>query len=415
VKRLRSLFFWAHLLAGATAGIVILIMSATGAALALKPQILKAIDRGVRTVDANGRTRVPVSHVLATARTSLPDATVVSIAVERDPSATMALNAGTRTLYADPYTGSVLGDASPGPVAFFRSLENWHRWLGRSAEERAAGRAITGASNLVFLGLALTGLYLWWPRAWSAQHTRAILAFRRTSTARARDFNWHNVIGFWCLVPIVIMTASGVVMSYPWANTLLYRMTGSEPPAPGGGARGGDGRGPGNAAAPAPALEGELFDRIDRAWLKAEVTVPAWSAITLRVPARAGAPIVFTITDGGSWNPFARSQLTLDGATLAVRQWQPYVGQSLGQRARGWARFGHTGELGGTIGQIVAGIGCIGGVMLVWTGLSLAVRRLLAWVSRRRRGAAIVVGVPASTIGSLVSGGESEGRSPSGR
>jgi uncharacterized iron-regulated membrane protein len=42
-------------------------------------------------------------------------------------------------------------------------------------------------------------------------------------------------------------------------------------------------------------------------------------------------------------------------------------------------RFAHTGELGGVTGQIIAGMGCLGGVVLVCTGLSLAVRRLWNW------------------------------------
>jgi uncharacterized iron-regulated membrane protein len=171
-------------------------------------------------------------------------------------------------------------------------------------------------------------------------------------------------------------------------------MTGSEPPVPAG-ARGADGRGP--ASGIPVALDGDTLDRIDRAWQQAEASTPDWSAVTLRVPARAGAPIAFTITDGASWNPLARSQLTLDAATLAVRQWQPYGAQSLGQRARGWVRFGHTGELGGTLGQIAAGIGCVGGVVLVCTGVSLAARRLLAWVARRRRATAPAAAIPAST------------------
>lgn len=406
MKRLRSLLFWTHLLAGTAAGVVILIMSATGAVLALKPQILKAIDRDVRTVAANGRTPVAVSHVLATARASLPGEAVTSIAVDRDPSAAVALTAGTRTIYSDPYTASVLGAASPGPVAFFRSVENWHRWLAVPAENRAAGRAITGACNLAFFVLALSGLYLWWPHAWTPQHTRAILAFRRTSTAKARDFNWHNVIGFWCLVPVVAMTVSGVVMSYPWANALLYRITRSELPAPAGGrggpAAGNGGGGPRSETA-APALDPAMLDSIDRAWARAQAAVPAWQTITLRVPARAGAPLAFTIVDGASWNPMARSQLTLDATGGAVRQWQPYAGQSLGQRARGWMRFGHTGELFGLAGQIVAGAACAGGVVLVWTGVSLALRRFFnwrAWRARRRR-AGVMTGeaVPAPTTG----------------
>jgi len=98
-----------------------------------------------------------------------------------------------------------------------------------------------------------------------------------------------------------------------------------------------------------------------------------------------GGPLAFTIVDGESWNPVARSQLTVDGKTGDIRQWQPYAGQSPGQRARGWARFGHTGELGGLTGQIVAGIGCAGGVGLAWTGVSLAIRRFAAWRVRRVR------------------------------
>jgi len=381
MRRVRRVFFWAHLVTGVIAGAVILIMCATGAVLALKPQTLKTIDRRIRTVEPAGRPPQALSEVLANVRASAPDAAVVSVAVERDPSASIALAAGTRTLYADPYTGAVLGEASPGPLAFFRSVENWHRWIAMPAEQRALGRALTGACNLAFLGLALSGLYLWWPHAWTRQHTRAILAFRRASTGRARDFNWHNVIGFWCLVPIVVMTASGVVMSYPWANALLYRITRSELPAPAG--RGGDGRGPGAGSSPAP--DAETLERVDRAWRQAEATVPAWRSITLRLPARAGAPFAFTIVDGASWNPFARSQLTIDAASGAVRQWQPYAAQSLGQRARGWMRFGHTGELLGLAGQIVAGAGSAGGLVLVWTGVSLAVRRLAAWRARRVR------------------------------
>lgn len=45
--------------------------------------------------------------------------------------------------------------------------------------------------------------------------------------------------------------------------------------------------------------------------------------------------------------------------------------------ARGWIRFGHTGELGRLPAQLLAGVACLGGVMLVWTGLALALRRLL--------------------------------------
>ena len=101
----------------------------------------------------------------------------------------------------------------------------------------------------------------------------------------------------------------------------------------------------------------------------------------MRLPAREGAPVAFTITDGANWNAFARSNLTLNSASGDVVQWQPYENNSLGQKVRGWLRFAHTGELGGLPGQIVAGLGCLGGVFLVYTGLSLAIRRSVELVA----------------------------------
>ena len=56
--------------------------------------------------------------------------------------------------------------------------------------------------------------------------------------------------------------------------------------------------------------------------------------------------------------------------------------QRRARRLRGWMRFAHTGELGGVIGQFVAGLACVGGAFLVWTGFSLAFRRFLAWRTR---------------------------------
>lgn len=46
-------------------------------------------------------------------------------------------------------------------------------------------------------------------------------------------------------------------------------------------------------------------------------------------------------------------------------------------------RFAHTGEVAGVVGQTVAGLASLGGAFLVWTGISLALRRLRAWLGRR--------------------------------
>jgi hypothetical protein len=185
----------------------------------------------------------------------------------------------------------------------------------------------------------------------------AILFFRRTATARARDFNWHNVIGFWCAPVLIVLTATGAVMSYPWANRALYQIAGSPLPAareraPAAGgpqAAGSEGRGrpAGGAAERAGRGEGirALPENVDRLWARAEQQLPTWQTVTMRLPERPRAPVSLTMNDARHWNAFARSQLALDAATGDIVRWEPYAEQSRGQKWRGWVRFGHTGEL----------------------------------------------------------------------
>ena len=57
------------------------------------------------------------------------------------------------------------------------------------------------------------------------------VVFNRKATGKARDFNWHNVIGVWSAVPLFIVVVSALPISFPWANALVYRAVGEEPPA----------------------------------------------------------------------------------------------------------------------------------------------------------------------------------------
>jgi uncharacterized iron-regulated membrane protein len=396
MRALRTAVFWLHLAAGVIAGLVILVMSATGAVLAFKPQILNGVDRRVRFVEPAGTPLLGPSQTLAAVRAQRPDVHPATLVLDRDPAASAAVGLGRDgTIYVNPYTGAVLGEGSPGAQGFFRSVENWHRWLGL-AGNRELGRALTGASNLAFFALAVSGLFLWWPHQWLPQHLNTILFFRRAKTARARDFNWHNVIGFWCAPVLIVLTATGVVMSYPWANRLLYQAAGSPVPVVRGGGRGGpagataETRRPGGTRAGRG--EGTRESRqtapvdLDRLFARAEQQMPSWRTMTWRLPEQPRAPVSITMSDVRSWNPFARSQLTLDAVTGDVVSWEPYADSSRGQKWRGWVRFGHTGELGGLAGQSLAGIASLGGVMLVWTGLALAIRRLAGWRLWRRLG-----------------------------
>ena len=241
--KLRTVLFWSHLTAGLVAGIVILIMSVTGTLLTFQQSVLKIVERSQRFVEPPATAaRLDVDTLLARVRQAVPDAEPTTVTLDSDPRVSASVALGQRgTIFVNPYTGDVLGSGSVRARAFYRSVTSWHRYLSVEGEHRATARAITGACNAAFLVLAVTGFYLWWPRQWTWRHVSAVVLFRSGLRAKARDFNWHNVIGFWCAPILVVLTASGMVISYTWASNLVYTLTGSPRPAAAAGRGGGPG------------------------------------------------------------------------------------------------------------------------------------------------------------------------------
>jgi len=381
-QRLRTAIFWLHLAAGLVAGSVVLIMSITGVLLMYEHQIVDWAERGYHSAPPSpGAARLPVTELVASAVAARPGTPPSAVTLQADPTAPVTVGLGKgRNVYLNPYTGEVLGEGSPKVRAFFRAVTDWHRWLGAGDENRETGKAITGASNLAFLVLVVSGSFLWWPRRWGWRQVRGIVWFRGGLPGKARDFNWHNVIGLWMWLPLFLIVLTGVLISYSWAGNLLYRMTGEEPPARQGGPGGGERRsGPGGGGEEEVSLAG-----LDRIWGVAERQVPGWESVSVRLSGEADEPAVFTIVSGGRGRPDLRAQLTLDRGTGEVVKWEPFATQSLARRLRSWGRWVHTGEAGGFLGQTLAGLASAGAAVLVWTGSALSFRRFVAWRRRRR-------------------------------
>jgi uncharacterized iron-regulated membrane protein len=361
----RRVFFWTHLVAGVCAGLVILLMSVTGVALTYERQLLTWADSGYRSDAAPGAVRVPLETIVARLQRSMPGLQPSTVIVRSRPDAPVTVGLGARTLYVDAYSGRVVGEASrTGIRAAMSRLREWHRWLGASGEDRVTARAITGWSNLVFLGLVCSGMYLWLPRRWTWQHVRSVATFRGGLRGKARDFNWHNVIGIWSAVPLFLVVLTALPISFPWANEAVYRIVGEEPPPP-----------PRPQAATSRPEQPRAVGvaGLDRAFERAAVQVKDWRSITTRLPASAGG-YVLTIDRGDGGQPHLRDTVTISTSGRVVG-FESFAGQTLGRRLRLLSRFTHTGEVIGPIGQAVAGVVSAGGAVLVWTGLALAYRR----------------------------------------
>ncbi len=365
---LRKVIFWTHLVIGIAAGAIIAIMSFTGAALAFEREIIAWAERDVRKVVPTEHGKLlPLDQLLAKSKETHPDFKPTAATVFTDPTMAILLSSGrTNNLYANQYTGEVHPQSAPRLRAFMQSMIEWHRFIALAEDNRLRGKMITGASNVIFLLLAISGIYLWWPRKWTA----AVLNFNFKLTGKARDFNWHNVIGIWSAPVLVVLTATAMPISYKWAGDLIYKITGTTPPPAGPGGGAGRGEGPQiELPKPPPGSQPLTLSALVESVFK---TVPTAQQATVRLGGRG--PVGISIKDAAAPR-FTTTQLTLDPYTGAIVKKEGYAEFNAGRKIRTWTRFLHTGEALGPIGQAVAGLASLGGVVLVYTGFALAIRR----------------------------------------
>ncbi len=410
---MRRTLFWLHLVAGLIAGLVIALLCFTGVVLAFEKQIVTFVGRDAATVSVPADSaRIPLDDLAARARAAQTEARLTAITVRSDPAARVTFAFGRETtLLADPFTGELRPPGAARTRAFMHFMTDLHRTLGLRAETtRPVGKAITGAANVAFLVLAVTGLYLWWPRSWSWRGLKAIATLNLRLTGKARDWNWHNALGLWSAPVLIVLTLTALPISYRWATNFLYTATGSEPPAQ----TGGPGAQPPGPAVPQPPPGARPLG-FDSLLAAAQSAAPTWTEITLRLgggrdagprpepsanrqrrhstgtaetpsaPATAEPPprprgpqaIAALVRTSDQRPRFATTTLHLDPFTGAVLRTDTFAGQSAGRRLRSWSRFLHTGEALGWPGQLVAALASAAALFLVWTGFALSWRRFM--------------------------------------
>jgi uncharacterized iron-regulated membrane protein len=279
-------------------------------------------------------------------------------------------------IYANPYTGEVLGDGQKTVRGFFQFMTSWHRWLALEGMARPVGNFITSTVALLYFVMLVTGLILWLPKQWSGDRVRQGAMLNLKLRGKARDWNWHNVVGLWCSPLLFLVTFTAICMSQNWASDMLFTLTGSPlPNLKRDGGRNFNPNGPANID----------ISGINPLWAQAEKQVPGWKSISLRFAGNSGLPASFQIDTGDGSRPDTMAQLALERADGEIDRWQPYASENAGQKLRSWLKPIHTGEAGGLIGESLAVLAALGTIMLVWSGYSMAYSRLSSYSGSKKR------------------------------
>jgi uncharacterized iron-regulated membrane protein len=377
----RKTLFWIHLVAGLVCALPLLVVALTGVLLSVEPQVIDAVERDMRRVEVLPSAD-PValdSLVFAARRVQAGKVTGVTVASGATQAAVVRFGKD-GAVWVNPRTAEVQG-TNTSLHAAFAWLERIHRWLG----SREIGGKVTGVSVLLCLLLSITGMFLWWPRNLKA--LSQVVFPRRGLKGRARDWQWHNALGVLALPFLLVLSSTGAVMAWPWAESAMFRAMGSEPPkraeptskaqgAKNGGVRQGAGEG-GEGVDRKLSEEGRLprfpmQEMLDTAMLRAPA---GWSTATLRFSERpgAGSTVLFLLPDQTA-RLGTSVVLRPDGSFAEVK----HPRADLAFRLRAILRPVHTGEQFGVLGQVLMAMAGLATMVLVWTGTAMSWRRFFA-------------------------------------
>lgn len=409
---LKNFWFQAHWLVGITAGVILAVVGVTGALMSFETEIQKWLNRDVRTVQATQAPALTPAALVAAVQRQQPDKQIVGLQFSSDPHDSVRVTFGTpgesggggrggprgENRYADPYTGLLLeGEATKGQ-AFFRGTRTLHRYLTVEAfGNRDIGKQLVGASTLLCVLLALSGLYLRWPR--HVRDWRAWLTF--DPALKGRSFLWHlhAVVGTWVLVGLVMMSLTGLYWSYDWYRNGMYAIAGVERPAPRGEARPGaaspqqnprQGEGAPRAREPVAALQGQALDAVWRGFEAATATT-GYQTATLNLSQGTGRPVEISYLDADPAHERATNTLVIEPGSGEATRHDRYADKRAGEKFMSSVLPLHSGSFFGVPGLVFYMIASLAMPVFAITGWMLYLdRRKKKRAAKREEQAAAV-------------------------
>lgn len=362
----RSLCSTVHLYSGLALGLVLIVVSLTGSALVFREEIDTFLRPDLHHVEPDGP-RIGPGTVAEQVQRTFPEQQILRIELPSTPTESYRLRlvAGDDQVFVDPYTGEVLGRRG-GKEGLMNTLFALHTNL--MAGE--VGKLIVGASGLLTLLLAGTGLVLWWPislrgagRRWRRFRAGLRVAWRRGPWRL--NYDLHRAGGFYTLLFLVLVSITGsALVFYSEAGTALNWATGSQPPPPPPTVEH-------SGRSPAPST-------VDEALRTARKELPSATATYIYLPRSEEAPLSVRMRTPPEWHPNGRSFTYLHPHTGAVLRVDDMREASLGAWLLPFVYPLHIGAVGSPLVRVLY-------VLFGLAPAALSVTGTLIWFRRWRK------------------------------
>ncbi|GAB3829538.1 PepSY-associated TM helix domain-containing protein [Hymenobacter jeollabukensis] len=204
-----------HLWLGLASGLVVFIVSLTGAIFVFQDDI-RDLTEPWRKVEAQHTAMLLPSRLQAAALAPHPgiraaDTWTTYFGPERSATVFFTDKAGAPIMVSlNPYSGQVLHETDLR-THFFSIIQEIHMHL---LLPEAVARWVVGLGISTFVVMLITGLVLWWPKR--RQERKQRLTIKWGARWRRINYDLHNVLGFYAASIGLILALTGLFMIFPW-------------------------------------------------------------------------------------------------------------------------------------------------------------------------------------------------------
>lgn len=238
-KKKKDFKYWVgkgHLWLGLASGLMVLFLAVTGCIYVFSQEIIEWQRSEAIYVPEVKETRLPVSTIWNKTLAAVGDTIALGDAhIYKDPKKAVEFHCykGIEEtdsiwyfdtieyyyhIYVDPYTGEILAIYDE-EKDFFNIVKMLHWSLLMKTE---IGQPIVGWGTFIFVVMLITGIILWWPKNKAARKQRFRFQWKETTKWRRKNYDIHNIFGFYIATVAIIIAFTGMVWAFTWFQSIVY-------------------------------------------------------------------------------------------------------------------------------------------------------------------------------------------------
>jgi uncharacterized iron-regulated membrane protein len=226
VMSLKNIIGKLHLYLGLTSGLLVFIIAVTGCIYAFQAEI-QDLTQPYRFVEPQTTEMLPPSALKEVAEGLLPDKHIHGILYSGKDRAAQVIffafePAYYDIIYLNPYTAEVL-KVKDVEADFFHIILDGHFYLWLPPE---IGQPVAATATLIFVVMLISGIFLWWPR--KKKHSKQRFKVKWTARWRRKNYDLHNVLGFYVSAIALLLALTGLVWGFQWFADGVYASAGGD-------------------------------------------------------------------------------------------------------------------------------------------------------------------------------------------